>query len=139
MLDIQPGLLVFEILTFLTLLFLLNRMLFRPLLAHIDGRYASLSHDNSAIEANSEEARKMKDEASSIIASARKEGYAKIDHSVSEAKKAAALAVEAQRVKLAKSTEEFMTSLQGDVTELKTRLENDSSDYKVAIAKKIGK
>jgi F-type H+-transporting ATPase subunit b len=139
MLDIQPGLLVFEILTFLTLLFLLNRMLFRPLLGHIDGRYASLSHDNGAIEANLDEAKKMKDDAISMIAAAKKEGHAKIDHAVDEAKKSASIALEAQRAKLAKSTEEFMASLQNDVVALQGRLEGDSGSYKASIAKKLGK
>lgn len=138
MLDIQPGLLVFEILTFLTLLFLLNRMLFRPLLGHIDGRYASLSHDNSAIEANIDEAKKMKDEAMSIVAAAKKEGHAKIEHAVSEAKKSAGVALEAQRAKLAKSTEEFMASLQDDVNTLQGQLQKDSGSYKTAISKKLG-
>lgn len=137
MLDIQLNLLLFEIVTFLVLLFLLNRILFKPLLAHIDGRFASLSNDSRAITANLDEAARLRAEAEAVIAQAKREGHTKIETAVNSAKSAAAAAVESEKEKVAGELSAFEASLASETESLKNVLLASKGEFAAAAGQKV--
>lgn len=137
MLDIQLNLLVFEIVTFLTLLFLLNRIMFQPLLSHLDSRFASLSNDQEAIASNLQEAAAMKAEAEKVIADAKREGRSKIDTAVASAKAAAAARLDAQKEKVSGEVASYEAALSQEIATLKEALMANQAEYASAVRQKV--
>ncbi len=89
MLDISPVLLLSSGVIFLFVVAILNSRLFVPLLKHMDDRSESIKKDLENAQSNSADVDGMLEEASHVLAEAKKEAAAIRDQAYTEAKEIA--------------------------------------------------
>ena len=135
MLDINPILVLTVFVTFLTLLYILNLTLFKPLVKHIDDRTFQIKKDLENAKSNSSNVNDILEEANHIVAAAKKEA-ALIQEEVSLKAKQTAnsklkiaqndidLEYEAFTKKLAKERVVLRESLLLEIPVFKERLKN---------------
>lgn len=137
MLDINLSLLVFEILTFLLLIGILNSLFFTPLVKHIDERRATVKSDLANATGNMDDIEGYEKEAAEIIAKAKREGAVILDETLENAKTQVAAKIEAKKSEIAKKEEGFMAELQAKENELKSVLSAQMPEFTMALEKRI--
>jgi len=96
MLDLNPGLMLFVLVVFFSLLFLLNTMLFQPLLKFMDDRSATIAGDLQNAEEMAGSNDELNTKADTILAEAKAEANKIREKATSEAKALAESKIESK-------------------------------------------
>jgi len=137
MLDIDPNLLAFEIVTFLALVAILNTVLYKPLLGFMEERNSNLKADVGLAGSQESECEALNAEASALIAEAKSEG-SKIRHeAAAKAKAEAAIKINAAKDSVEVKISNFSSELIAQKAELKATIIANQEGYKQSLAKAL--
>jgi F-type H+-transporting ATPase subunit b len=137
MLDIQPSLLAFEIVTFLLLVAILNQILYKPMLSFIENRNSNLKADANLADAQDHEREALINEAGEVLAKAKAEASQARHEALSVAKAEAETKVTAAKGASKTEIESFSSDLAGQKAELKSVILSNSESYKQSLAKAL--
>jgi F-type H+-transporting ATPase subunit b len=138
MLDISPILLLVTGFVFFTLLILLNKILYRPLLEFIDNRNDSIKRDLENAGKNTSDVEAYYKEADQIIHDAKAEAGKIREAALSEAKEIAAKKVEQKQSELEEEYTLFLKDLEADKTEFQASLNANIPLFRDSIKQKLG-
>jgi len=137
MLDIQPSLLAFEIVTFLLLVAILNQILYKPMLSFIEERNSNLKADAGLADAQESEREALITEANKLLADAKAEA-AQIRHkAIAAAKAEAETKINAVKESVKTEVANFSSELTAQKAELKVAILSNSEGYKQSLAKAL--
>lgn len=137
MLDLNPGLMLFVLVVFFSLLFLLNQMLFQPLLKFMDDRDATIAKDLQNAEEMSDNSDGLNAKADALLAEAKAEANAIKEKATNEAKALAESKIESKVNELDENYKKFLTELSADQEELKKSLTSELPLFKESLQTKF--
>ena len=139
MLDISVPLMLFDLVLFLSLLVVLNRMLYKPLLKFMDDRDNSIANDLSAAKSLSGNSEALHAEAEGILDEARSKASEIRQKAVEEAKVVAESKAENKRAELNKEHVSFMDKLESERDALRNSLLSQMPLFKQSLKAKFSK
>ncbi len=139
MLDIHMPLMLFVLVLFLTLLVVLNRMLFQPLLKFMDDRDRTIAKDLEAAKGLSGNTEELNAKAEENISKAKAEAAAIRQKAIEEEKALAAGKLETKINELEKDYAEFERVLEGEKERLKNELLSQMPLFKESLKAKFSK
>ena len=139
MLDIHLPLMLFVLALFLTLLVLLNTMLFQPLLKFIDDRDASIAKDLTAAKSLSGNSDELNAKADENISNAKNEAAAIRQNAIDAEKTLSAEKVESKQSELDKKYTQFAEKLNSEKENLKKDLLSQMPLFKESLKAKFSK
>lgn len=134
-----PWVMALVFVIFLVLVYLLNRMLYKPLLSFMDTRNASIKKDSEGIEGNTADIKALQKEADDILQRAREEAALIKNKAQESAKQAAEMKISQKKDELAQKYSEFMAGLEEERAKLKTTLQSEVPLFKSSLQAKLGK
>ncbi len=137
MLDLNPGLMLFVLIVFFSLLFLLNTMLFQPLLKFMDDRDATIEanlKDAEEMAGNNDE---LNTKADTLLGEARAEANEIREKATSEAKALAESKIESKVKELDDNYHKFLAELTTEQEELKKSLATELPQLKKSLETKL--
>jgi F-type H+-transporting ATPase subunit b len=137
MLDINPILLLATFVVFVSLIAVLNSLLYNPLVAFMKKRDDDIQKDLEKVGSNDSEIKELLDKAESIIMNAKLEAAALREKVIADAKELADARIEAKRASLTSEYTEFKESLEKTKEELSSELMNQVPVFKEALKAKI--
>lgn len=137
MLDLSLGLFLFVVVLFLALIYLLNDMLYKPLLAFMEKREASIRDDLKASDQNSDEIEAAKVSANEKISVAKSQAAKIRDEALTSAKERASAKLEEEKSTVEKQYASFIEQLSIDKDSLKNSVSANISSYQDGISAKI--
>jgi F-type H+-transporting ATPase subunit b len=137
MLDINLFLMLFVAALFLGLVYVLNDMLYKPLLAFMDKREKSISDDMASSDQNTNEIDELLAGANDKISAAKSEAAGIKEQATSAAKQKAEEALEAGKKDIESQYEEFVGKLSKQRDELSDSIAANVSSYQSGIKSKI--
>ncbi len=137
MLDISPILLLVTGFVFFTLLILLNKILYRPLLEFIDNRNDSIKRDLENAGKNTSDVEAYYKEANQIISEAKAEAGKIREAALSEAKEIATKRVEQKQSELEEEYALFLKDLEVEKTEFTESLSANIPLFRDSIKQKL--
>ena len=137
MLDIHLPLMLFVLVLFLTLLVLLNNMLFQPLLKFMDDRDASIAKDLKASKSLSGNTDELNAKADENISNAKNEAATIRQNAIDAEKTLAAEKVESKKSELDKEYTKFVEKLTSDKESLKESLLSQMPLFKESLKAKF--
>jgi F-type H+-transporting ATPase subunit b len=137
MLDINPILLLATFVVFVSLIAVLNSLLYNPLVAFMKKRDDDIKKDLEKVGSNDSEIKELLDKAESIIMNAKLEAAALREKVIADAKELADARIEAKRASLTTEYNEFKESLVKSKEELSSELMNQVPVFKEALKAKI--
>ena len=137
MLDISPVLLLSSAIIFLLVVARLNSCLFVPLLKHMDDRAESIKNDLSNAQSNGADVDGMIEEASHILAEAKKEAAAIREQAYTEAKEVADAKLANAKEELEAKSVNFVKELEAETKALKETLVAAMPQYNESLKAKI--
>jgi len=137
MLDINPILLLATFVVFVSLIAVLNSLLYNPLVAFMKKRDDDIKKDLEKVGSNDSEINELLDKAESIIMNAKLEAAALREKVIADAKELADARIEAKRASLTTEYNEFKESLAKSKEELSSELMNQVPVFKEALKAKI--
>lgn len=137
MLDIQPSLLAFEIITFLALVAILNQILYKPMLSFIEERNSNLKADAGLADAQESEKENMLAEANRLLADAKAEASKLRHEAISAAKIEAEAKISAAKDLAKDEISSFSNELKSQESELKSAILSNAESYKQSFAKAL--
>jgi len=138
MLDISPILLLVTGFVFFTLLILLNKILYRPLLEFIDNRNDSIKRDLKNAGKNTSDVEAYYKEADQIILEAKAQAGKIREVALNEAKEIAAKKVEQKQSELDEEYTSFLKELEAEKTEFQASLSASIPLFRDSIKQKLG-
>ena len=114
-----PWVMALVFFTFLILIYLLNRILYKPLLGFMDARDSSIKKDSEGIEGNAADVKALKAEAEVILQNARQEASLIKNKAQENAKQMADAKITQKREELNLKYNEFTAILEEEREELK--------------------
>jgi len=139
MLDIHLPLMLFVLALFLTLLVLLNTMLFQPLLKFMDDRDASIAKDLTAAKSLSGNSDELNAKADENISNAKNEAAAIRQNAIDAEKTLSAEKVESKQSELDKRYTQFAEKLNSEKENLKKDLLSQMPLFKESLKAKFSK
>jgi len=139
MLDLHLPLMLFVLVLFLTLLVLLNNMLFKPLVKFMDDRDASIAKDLEAAKSVSGNTDELNAKADAIISEAKNEAAAIRQKAIDDEKTLAASKVETKQNEIEKEYEGFVKKLSSEKENLKNELLSQMPLFKESLKAKFSK
>ena len=139
MLDLHLPLMLFVLVLFLTLLVLLNNMLFKPLVKFMDDRDASIAKDLEAAKSVSGNTDELNAKADAIISEAKNEAATIRQKAIDDEKTLAASKVETKQSELDKAYEAFVEKLTSEKENLKNELLSQMPLFKESLKAKFSK
>ncbi|QQF52280.1 F0F1 ATP synthase subunit B' [Campylobacter fetus subsp. venerealis] len=139
MLQIDLPLLLITVVIFLGLIFVLNSILYKPLLKFIDDRNRSIKQDEDSVSKNANDASTYKAEIERIILDARAEANAKKQAALARAKEEAAKKIEAKKATIESEYEIFAAGLAAKKSELRNMLLEKLPEFKNSLAGSLSK
>ena len=139
MLDIHLPLMLFVLALFLTLLVLLNTMLFQPLLKFMDDRDASIAKDLTAAKSLSGDSDELNAKADENISNAKNEAAAIRQNAIDAEKTLSAQKVESKQGELDKKYTQFAEKLNSEKENLKKDLLSQMPLFKESLKAKFSK
>lgn len=137
MLSIDLQLLLTTVIIFLCLIFVLNRILYRPILAFIDNRNSSITSDEQTLQKQSDDTKSYKEEAENILAQARvKIGEIK-NKAVEEANLIAQKKIAQTKATLEEDYKSFLVVLEQENQKLKSDLLLKMPEFKSTLNSKL--
>jgi len=137
MLDISPILLLSSAIVFLVVLARLNSCLYKPLFKHMDDRSESIANDLEAAKNNAADVDGMYQEASDIIAAAKKEASSIRESAYNEAKAVSDSKISEFKIQLESKYSEFVLNLKDETESLKETLVAQMPQYKETLKTKL--
>lgn len=138
MLDISPILLLVTVAVFFTLLIVLNKILYKPLLTFIDNRNESIKRDLENAGRNTSDVEAYYKEANQIIQEAKVEAGKIREVALSEAREIAAKRVEQKQSELDEEYALFLKDLNAEKTEFTESLSAKIPLFRDSIKQKLG-
>jgi len=138
MLDLNPGLMLFVLVVFFSLLFLLNQMLFQPLLKFMDDRDASIAKDLQNAEEMADNSDGLNAKADALLADAKTEANAIREKATAEAKALAESKIESKVKELETAHSKFLAELSSEQELLKSSLTAELPAFKKSLQTKLG-
>lgn len=139
MLDLHLPLMLFVLVLFLTLLVLLNNMLFRPLVKFMDDRDASIAKDLEAAKSVSGNTDELNAKADVILSEAKNEAAIIRQKAIDDEKTLAASKVETKQNEIEKAYEGFVGKLASEKEQLKNELLSQMPLFKESLKAKFSK
>jgi len=139
MLDIHVPLMLFVLVLFLTLLVVLNRMLFQPLLKFMDDRDRTIAKDLEAVKGLSGNSDELNAKAEENISNAKSEAAAIRQKAIEDEKALAASKIETKQSELDKAYAEFAGKLAQEKENLKNELLSQMPLFKESLKAKFSK
>jgi len=139
MLDIHLPLMLFVFVLFLTLLVLLNNMLFKPLVKFMDDRDASIAKDLEAAKSFSGNTDELNAKAEEILGEAKGEAAIIRQKAIDDEKTLAASKVETKQNEIDKEYESFVEKLASEKENLKNELLSQMPLFKESLKAKFSK
>jgi len=139
MLDLHLPLMLFVLVLFLTLLVLLNNMLFKPLVKFMDDRDASIAKDLEAAKSLSGNTDELNAKAEDIISKAKNEAAIIRQKAIDDEKTLAASKVETKQNEINKEYEDFIEKLASEKEKLKNELLSQMPLFKESLKAKFSK
>lgn len=139
MLDLHLPLMLFVLVLFLTLLVLLNNMLFKPLVKFMDDRDASIAKDLEAAKSFGSNTDELNAKADEIIADAKNEAAKIRQKAIDDEKTLAASKVETKQSEIDKEYEGFVEKLASEKENLKNELLSQMPLFKENLKAKFSK
>lgn len=139
MLDISVPLMLFDLVLFLSLLVVLNRILYQPLIKFMDDRDNSIANDLSAAKSLSGNSEALHAEAEGILDEARSKASEIRQKAVDEAKILAESRAENKRAELDKEYVSFMEKLESEKETLRNSLLSQMPLFKESLKAKFSK
>ena len=137
MLDLNPDLMLFVLVVFFSLLFVLNQMLYKPLLKFMDDRDNSIKNDLKDAEEILGSNDELNAKADAILAKAKAEANAIREKAVSEAKALAESRVESKIKELDDKYQSFLKDLSNSRDELEKALSEQMPLFKESLKTKM--
>jgi F-type H+-transporting ATPase subunit b len=137
MLDVSPALLLVAVATFLVMLVLLNKMLYRPLLEFVQNRDKAIANDYENAGKNTSDISAYQEEAERIIREAKAEAAKIRADVIQEAKETSLRKIEQRKAELEEEYGAFLEGLGKERTELKTSLLEQMPVFKDGIQTKL--
>jgi len=138
MVDISPILLLVTVVVFFTLLIILNKILYKPLLTFIDNRNESIKRDLENAGRNTSDVEAYYKEADQIIREAKAEAGKIREAALSEAKEIAAKKVEQKQSELDEEYTLFLKNLNAEKIEFTESLSAKIPLFRDSIKQKLG-
>ena len=139
MLDIHLPLMLFVLALFLTLLVLLNNMLFRPLVKFMDDRDASIAKDLEAAKSVSGNVNELNAKADEMISNAKSEAASIRQKAIENEKTLAASKIETKQRELETQYNTFVEKLNSEKEILKNTLLSQMPLFKESLKAKFSK
>ncbi|MBN2721360.1 MAG: F0F1 ATP synthase subunit B' [Campylobacterales bacterium] len=139
MLDIHLPLMVFVFVVLMTLLFLLNRILFKPLIGFMDERNQSIAKDLESSKNLSGDSEELHTKAMQIINDAKTEAATIRQKAIDEAKLVAQGKIDAKQKELEAAYDSFAQNLAKEKNALKDALLAQMPQFKDGIKAKLSK
>jgi len=139
MLDLHLPLMLFVLALFLTLLVLLNNMLFKPLIKFMDDRDASIAKDLEAAKSFGSNTDELNAKADTIISEAKNEAATIRQKAIDDEKTLAASKVETKQNEIDKEYEGFVEKLASEKEKLKNELLSQLPLFKESLKAKFSK
>ncbi|NPA61224.1 MAG: F0F1 ATP synthase subunit B' [Epsilonproteobacteria bacterium] len=137
MLDLNPGLMLFVLVIFFSLLYLLNQILYQPLLKFMDDRESSISNRLKSARELEGSSSELNAKADDILAKARAESNAIRESAVKEAKASAESRLAEKSKELEAKYQEFLSGLSREKRELEESLKAQLPLLKQSLNAKI--
>jgi len=137
MLDLNPGLMLFVLVIFFSLLVLLNQMLYKPLVKFMDDRDNSIADDLKNAKEMSGSNDELNAKADAVIADAKVKANAVREKATNEAKALAESKVESKTKELDSKYQAFLTELSENREELEKSLSDQLPLFKESIKTKM--
>ncbi len=137
MLDISLGMLIFVAVLFLGLVYLLNEMLYKPLLAFMDKREKSIRDDLAMADKNDDDIEKDLEDANAKISAAKVEASKIREDAMVKAKELASKALNEGKESFESKYASFVDKLSYEQIALKKSISSNLSSYQDAISTKI--
>ena len=137
MLDLNLGLMLFVLVIFFSLLFLLNQMLYKPLLKFMDDRDKSIADDLKNAKEMSGNSEELHAKADAVIADAKAEANAVREKAVNSAKAIAESKIESKNRELDSKYQSFVDELSKDRDELQKSLTEQLPLFKESLKSKM--
>lgn len=139
MLDIHLPLMLFVLVLFLTLLLLLNNMLFQPLIKFMDDRDNSIAKDLEVAKSFSNNSDELNAKADENISNAKNKAATIRQKAIDDEKTLAASKVETKQDELNKKYESFLDKLATEKEDLKNSLLSQMPLFKESLKAKFSK
>ena len=139
MLDIHLSLMLFVLALFLTLLVLLNNMLYQPLVKFMDDRDHSIANDLEAAKGLSGNSDELNAKADEIISNAKNEAAGIRQKAIDDQKTLAASKIETKQNELETEYNKFVEKLNSDKENLKNSLLSQMPLFKESLKAKFSK
>ncbi|MGC9350921.1 MAG: FoF1 ATP synthase subunit B' [Sulfurovum sp.] len=139
MLDLHLPLMLFVLVLFITLLVLLNNMLFQPLIKFMDDRDDSIAKDLEAAKGLSGNTDELNTKANDILSNAKAEAAAIRQKAIDDEKALAASKVETKQSELEQEYASFVDKLASNREELKNSLLSQMPLFKESLKAKFSK
>jgi len=137
MLDLHLELMLAVLFVFFLLLFVLNSMLYKPLLTFMNDRDASIANDLKSAKELTGNTDELNTQATNIIDDAKSEASAIREKMMNEAKEKASATIAAKQSELEKDYQGFMDKLNQEKEELKSALLNEMPAIKDGLKTKL--
>ena len=137
MLDLNPGLMLFVLVIFFSLMYLLNTMLFQPLLKFMDDRDATIANDLKNAEEMAGNSADLNAKADALLTEAKAKANAIKEKAISEAKALAESKLESKMKELEVSAAAFEAELEVEQKALKDALTAQLPAFKESLQSKL--
>ena len=137
MLDINLGLLIFTAVVFFVLIYLLNNILYQPLLGFIQKREDLIQSDLENVKQDSGDVESSLAKANSLISEAKAEAAQIRESAVTKAKESALKELEIAQSAIEEKYEAFVQELSGERVALKKELVSNLSSYQNSLQTKL--
>ncbi|MBI2528593.1 MAG: F0F1 ATP synthase subunit B [Candidatus Rokubacteria bacterium] len=129
--------LIIQAINFLLLLFILSKLLYRPLLAKLEERSQAIKKSLDEAQAARAEAQKQREEHAAKLQAAHAEAQAIRDTALKEASDEQRRLVEAARAEAARLVEGARAEMQQDIRRARQELRQEVGDLAVAVAERL--
>ncbi len=137
MLDLNPGLMLFVLVIFFSLLYLLNNILYKPMLKFMDDRDNSIANDLKSVKEMTGDSYELHAKADAILAEAKAEANAIREKAVNEAKALAESKIESKIKELDSKYQAFLDELKNSRAELEKSISEKLPLFKETLKAKV--
>nr|WP_321431578.1 F0F1 ATP synthase subunit B' [uncultured Campylobacter sp.] len=139
MLEIDPKLLGITVVVFLVMIYLLNVILYKPILSFVDSRNESIANEEKELLKYGNDTKKYEEECAAILASARDEVSKLKAAAIQSANEASKSKIDAERARLEADYKEFEAGLKTEQEALKVALSDNLPIIKTEIKSVLSK
>ena len=139
MLEIDPKLLGITVVVFLVMIYLLNVILYKPILSFVDSRNESIANEEKELSKYGNDTKKYEEESAAILASARDEVSKLKAAAIQSANELSKSKIDAERARLEADYKEFEAGLKTEQEALKVALSDNLPIIKTEIKSVLSK